>query len=322
MQLLFVRHGQTDNNAKRLIQGKSDTPLNETGRAQAESIAQVLKREHFSAIISSPLQRAYQTAEIIAREVGLPIEVDDRLMERDFGLLQDQTYDLLSIHPETGRPDFFCDAYQEYQVEPIYGMISRVSDFLKDLSHREEPSVLVVAHGGIGYLFDQILAESESPQVVDNGQIQHYSLARKKDDMSIAFYLTLKSEVVFENPDATVRQLMERLDHHHLTAIPILDFDGRYIGTVTEGDILRRIRMLDGGKGIRDLEKLKVTDLERSKEYQPVRIDANIRDLLYIVEHQNFVPVVDDQGVFIGIIKRSDVIHRLADVIHQSTLPE
>ncbi|HHT21099.1 MAG TPA: CBS domain-containing protein [Tissierellia bacterium] len=140
--------------------------------------------------------------------------------------------------------------------------------------------------------------------------------------MSIAFYLTLKSEVVFEHPDATVRQLMERLDHHSLTAIPILDYDGRYIGTITEGDILRRIRQLDGSKGIRDLEKLKVTDLERSKEYQPVRIDANIRDLLYIVEHQNFVPVVDDQGVFSGIIKRSDVIHRLADVIHQSTLPE
>lgn len=84
--------------------------------------------------------------------------------------------------------------------------------------------------------------------------------------MSIAFYLTLKSEVVYETPDATVRQLMERLDYHNYSAIPILDYDGRYIGTITEGDILRRIRKLNGDKGIRDLEKVTVNDLERGKK--------------------------------------------------------
>lgn len=140
--------------------------------------------------------------------------------------------------------------------------------------------------------------------------------------MSIAFYLTIKSQVIFETPDATIRQLMERLDHHNLTAIPILDYDGKYVATVTEGDILRQIRKLKHSQVFKDLEKLKVTDLERRKNYQPVRIDADMKDLLFIVEHQNFVPVVDDQGVFIGIIKRSDVIHKLAEIIQQSTLPE
>lgn len=140
--------------------------------------------------------------------------------------------------------------------------------------------------------------------------------------MSIAFYLTIKSQVIFETPDATIRQLMERLDHHNLTAIPILDYDGKYVATVTEGDILRQIRKLKHSQVFKDLEKLKVTDLERRKNYQPVRIDADMKDLMFIVEHQNFVPVVDDQGVFIGIIKRSDVIHQLAKIIHQSTLPE
>lgn len=140
--------------------------------------------------------------------------------------------------------------------------------------------------------------------------------------MSIAFYLTIKSQVIFETPDATIRQLMERLDHHNLTAIPILDYDGKYVATVTEGDILRQIRKLKHSQVFKDLEKLKVTDLERRKNYEPVRIDADIKDLMFIVEHQNFVPVVDDQGVFIGIIKRSDVIHQLAKIIHQSTLPE
>ncbi|HHT21098.1 MAG TPA: histidine phosphatase family protein [Tissierellia bacterium] len=181
MQLLFVRHGQTDNNAKRLIQGKNDVALNANGLAQAEAIAEVLSKESFSVIISSPLKRAYQTAMIIARRVGRPIEVDERLVERDFGLLQDQSYDKLRIHPASGRPDFFCDAYQEYRVEPICGMIARVSDFLDDLSHRDEPSVLIVAHGGIGYLFDQILAGVKTPIVSNNGQVRYYRLARKKD---------------------------------------------------------------------------------------------------------------------------------------------
>lgn len=154
------------------------------------------------------------------------------------------------------------------------------------------------------------------------GKFDTTTLRRRKIDMSIAFYLTLKSDVIYETPDATVRQLMERMDHHTLTAIPILDYAGMYVGTVTEGDILRRIRKLKSTQVFKDLEKLTVIDIERRKRYDPVRIDADLRDLLFIVEHQNFVPVVDDQGIFIGIIKRSDVIRKLAEMIHQSTLPE
>lgn len=108
MRLLFVRHGQTDDNARGLIQGRNDPPLNDNGLAQAERIAEILSHQDVSCIISSPLKRALQTADIISQKTGLVIELDDRLVERDFGLLQNHTYEDLNKHPATGQPDFFC----------------------------------------------------------------------------------------------------------------------------------------------------------------------------------------------------------------------
>lgn len=181
MRLLFVRHGQTDNNALGLIQGRGNPPLNVVGLAQAESLVKSLENESFSRVISSPLLRARQTAEVIASAYDVPLELDDRLMERDFGTLQDQPYQALLVHPVTGEPDFFRDAYQEYQAEPICDMMSRVTAFLDDVATSDEESILVVAHGGIGYLFDQLLAASDAPLVADNGRVQHYQLTTKKE---------------------------------------------------------------------------------------------------------------------------------------------
>jgi broad specificity phosphatase PhoE len=60
-------------------------------------------------------------------------------------------------------------------------MIERVTDFLRDLSRRQEAAVLIVAHGGIGYCFDHLLTDTELPQVALNGQVQHYTLSNKKE---------------------------------------------------------------------------------------------------------------------------------------------
>ena len=83
MRLILIRHGQTDWNVRHIVQGKNDLPLNRTGVAQAEDIGNFLKEREISAIYSSPLRRAYQTAIRIAR--GGAVTVDDRLTERDFG---------------------------------------------------------------------------------------------------------------------------------------------------------------------------------------------------------------------------------------------
>lgn len=84
-QLIVVRHGETDWNRDGRYQGQADPPLNEQGRAQAGMLADELAGESFEAIYSSDLQRAVETARIIARRPGLPVSLDKRLREIDQG---------------------------------------------------------------------------------------------------------------------------------------------------------------------------------------------------------------------------------------------
>lgn len=86
MLLYLVRHGETDWNLQRRIQGATDIPLNETGREQARRAGRLLAQRRWDAVIASPLSRAYDTASIIAAELGLPAPTtDDRLVERRYG---------------------------------------------------------------------------------------------------------------------------------------------------------------------------------------------------------------------------------------------
>ncbi|AWI05317.1 CBS domain-containing protein [Clostridium drakei] len=126
--------------------------------------------------------------------------------------------------------------------------------------------------------------------------------------MNIAFFLTPKNEVVCENINSTMRQALERMEYHRYTAIPILDDGGRYIGTLTEGDLLWKLKNTKN-LDFKDTNKIKVNDIPRRMINKPVRIDSNIEDLFYTSVNQNFVPVVDDNEIFIGIIKRSDIIN-------------
>ncbi len=130
---------------------------------------------------------------------------------------------------------------------------------------------------------------------------------------NIALYLTPKINIVFEYTDANMRQLFEKMEHHGYTSIPILDEKGHYVGTITEGDILRKISKKKT-ISFRDMENIPVKDIKRSKLYSPVSIDADFSDLLDVIANQNFVPVVDDQGVFIGIVTRSAVLSNLSSL--------
>lgn len=127
---------------------------------------------------------------------------------------------------------------------------------------------------------------------------------------SIALYLTPKINVEFEYADASMRQLFEKMKNHSYTSIPILDEKGHYFGTITEGDILRRISKKDYFS-FKDMENILVKDIKVKRHYSPVSIDADFEDLLNVIAHQNFVPVVDDQGVFIGIVTRGAVLSNL-----------
>ncbi len=91
MRLIFVRHGETDHNLQRRVQGRIDVALNKVGRGQAEAIATALREEKIQAIYSSPLKRCLETAQAIGRYHGIAIEVEQRLKELNTGDLDGMT---------------------------------------------------------------------------------------------------------------------------------------------------------------------------------------------------------------------------------------
>jgi CBS-domain-containing membrane protein len=126
--------------------------------------------------------------------------------------------------------------------------------------------------------------------------------------MNIAFFLTPKVEVAFEKTSSTMRQALERMEHHGYSAIPILDDDGKYFGTLTQGDLLLKLKYMPT-LSFKDTRNIKIKELEFNKKFKPVHINCNIEDLFTVAIEQNFVPVVDDFNSFIGIIKRSAIMN-------------
>ncbi|MBU5316081.1 CBS domain-containing protein [Clostridium bornimense] len=126
--------------------------------------------------------------------------------------------------------------------------------------------------------------------------------------MNVAFFLTPKTEVIYEKIDATMRQVLERMEYHRYTAIPLIDNEGKYVGTITEGDLLWKLKNTPG-LDFKNTEKVSIKDISRRFINHPVSINAEIEDLISKAITQNFIPIVDDDGIFIGIIKRSDIIN-------------
>ena len=126
--------------------------------------------------------------------------------------------------------------------------------------------------------------------------------------MNIAFFLTPKNEVVCESCEATMRQVMEKMEHHGYTAIPLIDKSGKYVGTLTEGDLLWKLKNTPD-LNFKNTECVKVKEIDRRVSHKSVSINSDIENLINLAINQNFVPVVDDNRIFIGIIKRSDIIN-------------
>jgi broad specificity phosphatase PhoE len=133
--ILFARHGETDWNRERRYQGHADEPLNDLGRAQARELADELRRATLSAVYSSDLRRASETAEIVASNLGLLVILDTRLREIDVGSWQGVRHTDLEGRPWDGET---YDAHRDRVVLAIRDIA---------LAHPDE-TVLVVAHGG------------------------------------------------------------------------------------------------------------------------------------------------------------------------------
>ncbi len=132
--------------------------------------------------------------------------------------------------------------------------------------------------------------------------------------MNIAFFLTPKSEVVYVTTDATMRQVLEKMEYHTFTAIPLINNNGKYIGAITEGDLLWKLKN-SPELTIEGTSKVSIKDVKRHTKSNTVSINSTIIDLVNLVKTQNFVPVVDDEGIFIGIIRRSAIINYCTKVL-------
>ncbi len=102
------------------------------------------------------------------------------------------------------------------------------------------------------------------------------------------------------------------MEYHRYTAVPLIDEKGKYAGTLTEGDLLWKFKNTPG-LSFKDTENIFLKDIPRNVHNYPTRIYANIEDLLSLAIDQNFVPVVDDQGVFIGIVRRREIIEHYTE---------
>ena len=147
---VLVRHGETAWNSERRFQGHADVPLNETGRRQAEALADALAGESFAAAYSSPLRRTLETAEIVAARLGIPIEPRDGLMEVDVGSWSGLT----TAEVEQRFPDGFSH-WAETRAggwtdgETYEELGARVVRDLRQLADRHPgETVLAVTHGG------------------------------------------------------------------------------------------------------------------------------------------------------------------------------
>ena len=127
---------------------------------------------------------------------------------------------------------------------------------------------------------------------------------------NVLFLLTPKTQLACLKDSMNVRQALEKMRAHGFTAIPLISEEGEYLGTISEGDLLWHI--VNGEKiSMEDLEETKITSLLRKNRFPAVKVDAEIGELVNLIINQNFVPVVDDRNVLMGIVTRRRVMQEL-----------
>ncbi len=137
----FLRHGETDWNARNLSQGNVDVPLNEVGLAQARTAAEVLRTCGIRSIVTSPLSRAYDTAVIVGEHIGVPLEVEEELREVAFGVQEGQPM-------AEWFDDWVAGGFTPEGAEPFNVLRARAVAAINGALTRPAP-VLVVAHGAL-----------------------------------------------------------------------------------------------------------------------------------------------------------------------------
>ena len=133
--------------------------------------------------------------------------------------------------------------------------------------------------------------------------------------MNLLFSLTPKGKVAYIYDDFTLRQTLEKMEYHRYSAVPILTREGKYVGTITEGDLLWAIKNRYS-LNFKEAENTPILEIPRRMDNLPVSADTEIEYLIIKALNQNFVPVTDDRGIFIGLITRKDIMRYFAQTMH------
>ena len=152
MSIFVIRHGKTDWNTLSKIQGQSNIELNEIGIKQAEEVRDKIEKKNIDLIICSPLDRTKQTAEIINKNLKLPIKYNDKLKERNFGIYEGKT------SKEVEKWEEILKYHQNEEVkqgEKIQDFFGRVFESLEEIEKNyKDKNVLLVTHGGVARAID------------------------------------------------------------------------------------------------------------------------------------------------------------------------
>ena len=194
--IFFVRHGQTDWNIKKLMQGRDEIPLNEVGISQANEAALLFKESsiksgvRFDRVIASPLSRASVTGKIIADAIGCDnFSTDERIIERDFGELSGKPY-------EFSAPYIVGDADYVKGLEPVSSVIERVDSFIKDVVEPNK-NTIAVTHGSVSGVF---ASRSKKREGLDpTGKILH--------NCHMVVYSYDGNEIIMEGYDISPREI-------------------------------------------------------------------------------------------------------------------
>lgn len=167
----LVRHGQTDWNLAKRIQGSSDIPLNDTGRAQAEATGRALAGGRFDAIYASPLSRALDTARIIAGHVGLgEPETIAAVAERQYGEAEGLTGEQILARWPDGAPVPGRESREQ--------VVARALPALRELGEQHPgENVIVVSHGGVISSLVRHVTDHALPgpgELIPNGSVHRF----------------------------------------------------------------------------------------------------------------------------------------------------
>ena len=134
--------------------------------------------------------------------------------------------------------------------------------------------------------------------------------------INIASIMIPKALTAILYEDDTVRQGLEVMTHHGYTAVPVLDQQGHYLGSITEGDFLRHV-MAVGSTNKKDHEAYKIGQILRRDFCPAVAIEADEAEVIRSILNQNFLPIVDSRNIMCGILTRKGVITYLASVCQE-----